>query len=67
MRHTGCMATTKSKKVTAAKADRAILASVALIECDDFQEAARDAGHGATALRDLDRAADIARALRDRA
>lgn len=53
-------------KVTYAKADRVITAIVALIECDDFQESARAAGAGATAIHDLDRAADLARALRDR-
>lgn len=51
------------KKVTYARADRVVLAIAALIECDDFAEAARAAGVAdATGL--FDRAADAARAMR---
>jgi hypothetical protein len=57
----------RSKKVTPTRADRVILAIAALIECDDFQAVASAAGLGSTALRDLDRAADAARAMREQA
>jgi hypothetical protein len=51
-----------AKRVTYKRADRVIRAIVDLIECDDFEELT-----GSTTLRDLDRAADQARALRDKA
>jgi hypothetical protein len=59
------MAIRRGKRVTWARADRAIVAIAELIECDDFGERAREAGLGGDALRDLDRAAGVARAIRD--
>jgi len=53
--------TVRTNKVTAAKADRVIVAIASLIECDDFRKLDTDG----TALRDLDRAADHARRMRD--
>jgi hypothetical protein len=47
-------------KVTHAKADRVILAVAALIECADFGDYT-----DSTTLRDLDRAADQARRIRN--
>ena len=52
----------RTGKVTYAKADRVISAIAALIECSDFRELDTDG----TALRDLDRAADHARRMRDK-
>ena len=52
---------TRAGKVTYAKADRVISAIAALIECGDFRSLDTDG----TALRDLDRAADQARRMRD--
>ena len=52
---------TRAGKVTYAKADRVISAVAALIECSDFRSLDTDG----TALRDLDRAADQARRMRD--
>lgn len=47
----------RKPRLTYAKADRALLAIVALIECD---------GATVTEIQDLDRAADAVRAIRDR-
>ena len=52
-------------KVTAAKADRVILAIVALTECDDFDKVRASLGLGAVQHK-LDEVCNIARAMRDR-
>jgi hypothetical protein len=59
------VAKAKAGKVTAAKADRVILAAVALIECADFGEYNR--ASGGQLLIALDRAAGLARTVRDNA
>ncbi len=49
--------TARKRKLTYAKADRALLAIIDLIECDDATSAD---------VQDLDKAADTVRAIRDR-
>lgn len=51
----------RTKRVTWTRADRALLAIVSLMECTDFGEHDTDG----TARRDLDRAADAARRIRN--
>jgi hypothetical protein len=53
----------RDKRVTYTRADRVLLACVSLMECGDFGEYDPDG----TARQALDRAADVAREIRDNA
>jgi hypothetical protein len=56
----------RRKRVTQAKIQRAIGALVEILECDDAQALAQQAGEGERLTRDVDQVCDLLRKLQPR-